>query len=83
MGAMIKTNNSGQKTLVGIMIVVLLFLIADVVVFALMFFNVQIDGKTTDTTDNTLFTHLTDNITDNVVVKTVVPTSQIKTDNSK
>jgi hypothetical protein len=78
-----KYNNSGQKTLVGIMAVVLLFLIADIIVFALMFFNVQLDGKSVNNTDNTIFNHLSDNTTDNTVLKKISPTVQIKTDNSK
>jgi hypothetical protein len=74
-----KYKNVSQKTLVGIMALVLLFLIADIIVFILMFFNVEIGNNPSNQTDNTVF----NNLTDNAVVKTITPTQVLKTDNVK
>ena len=68
-----KFKNMGQKTLGGIMGIIMLFLVADIIVFLLMYFNVDLGGII-KTTENTVFNNLnivknTDNsiilITDN------------------
>ena len=76
----------GQKTLLGIMALVLLFLIIDIVIFSLMFFNVKLGDGDLNMTDNNTF----NNLTDNAVVRTITPKITIttsatltpKTDNS-
>jgi len=76
----------GQKTLFGIMALVLVFLIIDIAIFSLMFFNVKLGEGNLNMTDNNTF----NNLTDNTVVKTITPkitsttspTLTTKTDNS-
>lgn len=66
-----KHRHFNKKTLQGIMTMALLFLIADIVVFALMVFNVDLNSMVNKLSDNAVFNNLevkTDNIisTDNV-----------------
>ena len=66
-----KHRHFNKKTLQGIMTMALLFLIADLVVFALMVFNVDLNSMVNKLSDNAVFNNLevkTDNIinTDNV-----------------
>jgi hypothetical protein len=69
-----------QKTLSGIMAIALLFLIADIVVFALMFFNVDLNKVVNTFTENTVFNNL-EVKTENTNLITIKPLGQ--TDNVK
>jgi hypothetical protein len=73
-------RNTGQKTLTGIMSLIILFLIADVVVFVLMYFNIDIGGKNNQFSDNSVFNNLTDNSVTKTPLLTV--TQSVKTDNA-
>jgi hypothetical protein len=68
-----KHKQLGQNTLKGIMLIVVLFLIADIVVFALMFFNVNLNTIVEKFTENTVFNNL-DVKTDNSTLVTVTLT---------
>lgn len=79
-----KNKRFKQKTLSGIMVLVLLFLIVDIAVFVLMIFNVDLNKTLNQITDNNKFDNVsittTDNQTntDNTSIK-VSPTLKITT----
>ena len=70
----------GQKTLVGIMAVVFLFFLADVAVFVLLYFNINLNSPA-KTTDNVVFKNATDNSVNVVITATPLITPKA-TDNS-
>lgn len=84
-----KNKRFKQKTLSGIMILVLLFLIIDIAVFVLMAFNIDLSKTFNPVTDNNVFNNIknTDNSisTDNTVKYTptvkLTVTPKITTDN--
>lgn len=53
-----KHRHFNKKTLQGIMTMALFFLIADIVVFALMVFNVDLYSMVNKLSDNTVFNNL-------------------------
>ena len=60
-----KHKHFGQKTLTGIMLIALLFLIADIIVVLLMVFHVDLGKVVENVTDNTKFNNIevtTDNL---------------------
>jgi len=68
-----KHKHFNSKTLQGIMTLALLFLIADIIVFALMVLKVDLNTLVNKQTENTVFNNLditTDNTTgtDNIVI---------------
>ena len=61
-----KNKRFKQKTLSGIMVLVLLFLIVDLVIFVLMIFNVDLNKTLKTNTDNSKFDNITITTTDNI-----------------
>ena len=73
-----KHKNFGQQTMKWIMTIVVLFLIADVVIFVLMLFKVDLNSVVNNFTENNVFNNL-EVKTDNVKLVTITPKA---TDNS-
>jgi hypothetical protein len=66
-----KHKRFGQKTLKGIMAVVFLFLIADIIIFGLMYFNVDLNTMVNKFTENNVFNNL-EVKTDNTITVTPI-----------